>query len=82
MEAHIILPAYVKALGFARRDDDKELELVLLEIFSLTGRYILPEVYLHYLLPRLSGDPKVTQFGVDAKTREEVLVLDSIPTER
>jgi hypothetical protein len=79
MEAHVILPAYIKALGFARSDDDKELGAVLTEIFTLTGRYVVPEVYVHYILPRLTGDPKVVQFGVDAKAREEVLsVLSSL----
>ena len=44
MEAHTLLPAFIKALGFAKDDNDKELYGILRECYELLGRYILPEV--------------------------------------
>ena len=69
MEAHKLLPSYIKALGFARDDHDKELENLLCEICELSGRYMAPESYVHYVLPRLRGDVDIVQFGVDSGTR-------------
>ena len=46
----------------------------LKELFELLGRYIQPEVYIYYILPRLRGDKEVVAFGVDTATR--VVVLD------
>jgi len=73
MEAHTILPAFIKALGFARDDNDKDLRRILLETYELCGRFIMPETYVHYILPRLSGDAKVVQFGVDTASRVTVM---------
>jgi hypothetical protein len=73
MEAYKLLPAYVKALGFARDDKDKELEGLMGEICELTGRYTAPDSYVHFILPRLKGDPDVAQFGVDSATRCNVM---------
>lgn len=73
MEAHTLLPGFIKALGFAKDDKDVSLYNILLEVFELVGRYMHPEVYLHYILPRLRGDNDVVQFGVDAKTRVVVM---------
>lgn len=73
MEAHSLLPAFIKALGFAKDDSDQELHSLLLEVYELVGRYVLPETYIHYILPRLTGDPAVTQFGVDTATRISVM---------
>ena len=64
MEAYTLLPAFIKALGFAREDTDKDLQGILLETYELVGRYVAPDVYLRWILPRLSGDPSVAQFGV------------------
>lgn len=69
MEAYKLIPTYIKALGFAREDKDKELDELLCEICELSGRYFAPESYVHYILPRLRGDADVTQFGVDSLTR-------------
>lgn len=69
MEMHAMLPQLMKALKFARDDKDVELQVVLGQVFELLGRYILPEIYLYYILPRLRGDPNVQPFGVDADTR-------------
>ena len=43
MEAHTLLPAFIKALGFAREDNnnnssDRELYYTLLEVYELLGR--------------------------------------------
>jgi len=73
MEMHTLLPAFIKALSFATDDGDKELRSILLETYELVGRYVLPEVYVHYIIPRLNGDAKVVQFGVDTATRVTVL---------
>ena len=75
MEAYTLLPAFIKALGFARDDSDRELEGILLETYELAGRFIVPDVYLRWILPRLSGDPKVAQFGVDSNTRVTVMMF-------
>ena len=32
-----------------------------------------PEAYLHYILPRLRGDPEVVAFGTDTATRVTVM---------
>jgi len=73
MEAHTLFPAFIKALKFAHDDKDTALKGVLTELFELLGRYILPEVYVYYILPRLRGDAEVVAFGVDATTRIVVM---------
>jgi len=73
MEAHTLLPSFIKALGFAKQDGDSLLHSTLICVFELMGRYLLPETYIHYILPRLLGDAAVTQFGVDAATRISVM---------
>lgn len=73
MEAHTMLPSLIKALGFAKEDKDDELYKLLLEVYELYGRYTLPDTYIHYILPRLRGDPHVTAFGPDSNTRVTVL---------
>jgi len=73
MEAHTLLPSFIKAIGFAKQDGDELLHELLLEVFELMGRYILPETCIHFILPRLTGDPSVTQFGVDSSTRISVM---------
>jgi hypothetical protein len=74
VEAHTLFPSFVKALKFAKDDKDPALYTSLLELFELLGRYVLPEVYVYFVLPRLRGDPEVVQFGVDSDTR--VVVMD------
>jgi hypothetical protein len=73
MEAYVLLPMFVKALGFANSDKDSELKSLLEETIELCGRYLAPDVYIHYILPRLVGDPEVAQFGADAATRISVM---------
>ncbi len=73
MEAGELFPAFIKALRFARDDKDDALHALLLEVFELFGRYVAPETYIYYVLPRLLGDPSVVQFGVDAQTRITVV---------
>lgn len=73
MEAFSLLPSFIKALGFARTDGDKELHTELLEVYELLGRYMSPEVYIHYIMPRLRGDPDVIAFGTDNLFRTTVL---------
>lgn len=75
MEAHMLLPQLIKALKFARDDKDHALHTSLLAAFALLGRYMLPEVYLYYILPRLRGDNDVVAFGVDAETRIAVMEM-------
>ena len=49
-------------------------------MYELAGRFLLPDVYVHYILPRLRGDPDVVQFGTDTPMRVAVLeVRYSIP---
>jgi hypothetical protein len=76
MESHKLIPTFIKALHFAREDKDKELEELMCEICELSGRYLAPESYVHYILPRLRGDAEVIQFGVDSLTR--CCVMDSL----
>lgn len=73
MEVHTLIPSFIKALGFSREDGDRTLHGILLLVYELVGRYVLPEIYIHYILPRLVGDTAVTQFGVDAATRVSVM---------
>ena len=73
MEAHTLFPAFIKALKFAYDDKDTVLYGTLLELYELLGRYISPEVYVYYVLPRLRGDVDVVQFGVDTATRVVVI---------
>jgi hypothetical protein len=75
MEAHTLLPALIKALRFARDDQDIELQTSLMEVYELMGRYVLPEIYLYYILPRLRGDPDVVAFGLDNETRITVMIF-------
>ncbi len=75
MEIHSLLPSLIKALRFARDDQDTELQQLLLEAYELLGRYLLPEIYLYYILPRLRGDPDVVAFGMDNETRITVMVF-------
>ena len=44
-EVYILLPAFIKALKFAYDDKDIQLFYLLLEVYELFGRYILPEIY-------------------------------------
>jgi hypothetical protein len=75
VEAHTLLPSFVTALNYAKNDGDKALQTALFELFELFGRYLLPETYVHFIIPRLRGDRDVVQFGIDAQTRESVLQL-------
>lgn len=75
MEANTLFPAFIKALRFAREDKDDELKKVLLEVLELFGRYVVPEVSVFYILPRLRGDVEVVQFGVDSETRIAVMEM-------
>lgn len=75
MEIHTLLPSLINALKFARDDRDVALQQSMLEMLELLGRYLLPEIYLYYILPRLRGDADVVQFGVDAETRITVMQL-------
>lgn len=75
MESHAVLPMFVKAIGFATADKDLELKALLLETVELLGRFMSPDIYIHFILPRLMGDVEVVQFGVDASTRISVLEM-------
>jgi hypothetical protein len=74
MEAHTLFPSFIKAMKFAHDDKDTVLYTTLQELFELLGRYIQPEVYIYYILPRLRGDADVVAFGVDTPTR--VVAMD------
>ncbi len=75
MEINSLLPALLKALKFARDDKDTELTSNLLEIGDFLGRYILPEIYVFFILPRLKGELDVCPGGIDTETRVTVMVL-------
>ena len=75
MEIHTILPLLVKAIKFSRDDGDQNLTTALIEVAELLGRYILPEVYVYYLLPRLRGDPDVQPLGIDADQKITILIF-------
>ena len=74
-EVYILLPAFIKALKFAYDDKDIQLFYILLEVYELFGRYILPEIYIYYILPRLRGDKDIIQFGIDNETRIIVIIF-------
>lgn len=75
MEIHSLLPSLIKALKYARDDNDTVLVQVLLEGYELLGRYVLPEIYLYYVLPRLRGDVDVVAFEQDNESRLTVLLF-------
>jgi hypothetical protein len=76
MEIHQILPVLVKSIKFARDDRDLELLKILTDVGELLGRYILPEVYIYYLLPRLRGDPDLgASYGSDSDMKGTLLVF-------
>jgi hypothetical protein len=76
MEASSLLPLLIKALKFAREDNDQVLVTTLLEVFELLGRYLLPELYVFYLLPRLRGDnPELYSSGLDSEMKITVLLF-------
>lgn len=60
-------------MDFAKSDKDLELLKALLEIANLLGRYLIPDTYVRYILPRLSGDVSVVQFATDASSRCTVM---------
>ena len=79
IESYLILPALIKAIDFAKSDKEQMLLKELLEVCDLLGRYLSPDTYIRYILPRLSGDPSVVQFATDASSRCTVLeVLGSL----
>lgn len=63
MDVNVLLPSLIKALRFARQDQDLVLQEALIELFELLGRYLLPDIYIFFILPRLRGDVDVTQAG-------------------
>lgn len=73
MEVHSLLPSFIKALYFAKQDHDKELYHLLLEVYELFGRYTAPEIYIHYIVPRLKGDVDVVQYGADTQMRTIII---------
>jgi hypothetical protein len=76
MEIHQILPVLVKSIKFARDDRDLELLKVLTDVGELLGRYILPEVYIYYLLPRLRGEPDLgVSYGSDSDMKATLMVF-------
>lgn len=75
MEIHHLIPSFIKALLLAREASDKDLVKSLLELFEITGRFVLPEVYVHYFIPRLRGDVEVVQFGLDNNSKEIVVTI-------
>jgi hypothetical protein len=78
IEAAAIFPALLKAMHHTKHEDaDPIVHKVLGEVAELMGRYIHPDVYLHYLLPRLRGDLDVVGgMGTDVKMR--VIVMETI----
>mmetsp|Transcript_32943 Transcript_32943/g.33555 ORF Transcript_32943/g.33555 Transcript_32943/m.33555 type:complete len:1209 (+) Transcript_32943:51-3677(+) len=75
MEAYSYLPTLVKAVNFSLEDKDIELHALLMEICELTGRYIVPETFIHYILPRLRGDTDILQFSADSKYRVAIMEM-------
>jgi len=63
IDTNTLLPSLLKALRFAREDRDTTLQISLLEVFELLGRYLLPDIYVFYLLPRLRGEVDISQAG-------------------
>lgn len=57
IEAANLFPALLKALLYTKYEEgDIAVYEELLEAAELLGRYIHPDVYMHYLIPRLRGD--------------------------
>ena len=75
IDAHTLFPSLIKALHFARQDNDVELHQMILEVCEVMGRYTLPETYIHYILPRLRGDVDISQYGADVNMRISILQL-------
>lgn len=75
MEAFTLFPSLIKAIHFARQDNDKPLHQAILEVCELIGRFTLPETYIHYVLPRLKGDLDVLQYGSDVNMRISILQM-------
>lgn len=53
IEAHILLPCFLKVLRYTDSEHDKALEKIILEAIEMYGRYTSPTVYLHILGPSL-----------------------------
>ncbi len=75
MEIHSLLPSLIKAVKFASEDQDPQLQTILMEVYELLGRYLLPELYLYYILPRLRNDPDVVAFEMDNESRLTVMMF-------
>ena len=73
MEAYTIFPILVKALHFSTQDKDMILHSLLLDVCELLGRYTAPDIFLHYLLPRVRGDHSIAQYGADSSMRIAVM---------
>lgn len=70
IESSSFFPAFLKAMYRLREiDRDPLVFQLLLEVNELLGRYINPDVYVHYLLPRLKGDMEVIALGTDSSFR-------------
>lgn len=74
MEMYTVIPLLVKSYNVACGDNEREVVEVLHEVCELMGRYISPEVYLHFLLPRLAGSAEVTD-NVDTSTKCNLLQM-------
>lgn len=59
IESYKLLPNLIKALKFAIDDNDVELLKLLEESYEILGRFMNPDVYFYYLLPRLRGDKEI-----------------------
>ena len=86
IECHDLLPAFIKALYYSIENFDRDLYMNLIELYALFGRYVLPDVYLHFLSPRLTGRSVSTGgssdgigvgggIGIDNRTKKCVLEL-------
>jgi hypothetical protein len=54
IEAHTLLPSFVKALRYADSERDRELAKAILDAVEMYGRYTSFPVYLHILQPYLA----------------------------
>lgn len=55
--------------------DDKDVYLILCQCCELLGRFIAPDSYVPFLLPRLKGELAVLPGGIDGTGRALVLLL-------
>ena len=74
-ELPILVVAFCRALAAIRREGYDEKDLILQGCCEALGRYVVPETFLPFLAPRITGDMDVVPNGTDAAMRADVTLI-------